>query len=268
MAGDNLTASEYIRGHLANLSYDFSKGRLLTAEEVLAGEGGFWTLHLDTLLVSWVLGFGLMFVLWRIARGARADAPRRWQSVLEVIVDFARRQTKSFFAHGEPPAIVAPLGLTIFLWVFLMNTMDLVPVDLPAAAGAHIKIVPTTDVNLTFAMSISVFALILYYNFKVKGAGGFLREALSAPFGLKFFPANLLLRIVEEFAKPVSLAMRLFGNLFAAELIFLLIALLPFWAQWPLGGPWAIYHILVVPLQAYIFAVLTVVYVAMAHETH
>ena len=140
--------------------------------------------------------------------------------------------------------------------------------DLLAVFGIHAKLVPTTDLNQTLAMALVVFFLIIFYNWKVKGFGGFLREIASAPFGIRALPANVILRLIEEFAKPLSLSMRLFGNLFAAEMIFLLIALLPFWAQWVFGGPWAIYHILVVPLQAYIFAVLTVVYLAQAHETH
>ena len=190
-----------------------------------------------------------------------------------MLFGFFDRQVRDLFPHAPP--IVAPMAITIFVWVLLMNSMDLPPVDLITSGSylmtgsvAHFKLLPTADLSLTAALALVVFAMTIFYNLKVKGLGGFAHEVATAPFGAKMMPVNILLRCVEEIAKPLSLSMRLFGNLFAAEMIFLLIALLPFWAQWSLGGPWAIYHILVVPLQAYIFAVLTVVYLAMAHETH
>ena len=254
------SAKDYIQGHLANWSFDLTSGEFGHAQT------GFWVLHLDTLLFSWILGFGGLFVLSRIARAAVVGVPSRTQSVVEAAFGYVQNQVKGLFPSAGP--LIAPMALTIFVWVFLMNSMDLVPVDLLAVFGIHAKLVPTTDLNQTLAMALVVFFLIIFYNWKVKGFGGFLREIASAPFGIRALPANVLLRLIEEFAKPLSLSMRLFGNLFAAEMIFLLIALLPFWAQWVFGGPWAIYHILVVPLQAYIFAVLTVVYLAQAHETH
>ena len=262
----NLTPEEYILGHLPNLSYDFKVGRFLTSEEVMSQQGSFYTLHLDTILISLALGLAsLGFLAW-IATRATSATPNRTQGFVEMLLLFIDDTVKSLFPN--PPKIVAPLALTIFVWVFFMNLMDLVPVDAVAITGAHAKIVPTTDVNLTFAMSLTVFGMVIYYNFKSKGAKGLLREMCVAPFGPKFFPANIFMRLVEELAKPLSLSLRLFGNLFAAEMIFLLIALLPFYVQWLLGGPWAIYHILVVPLQAFIFTALTVVYLSLAHEDH
>ena len=270
MAGDatNLTPKEYILGHLPNLSYDFGQGRFLTNEEVMGQQGTFYTLHIDTLAMSLALGLlSLGFLAW-VAGKATDRTPGRLQSFVEMLLLFLEDTVKSLFPN--PPKIVAPLAVTIFVWVFFMNLMDLVPVDIVAVFGGHFKIVPTTDVNLTFSMSLTVFAMVIYYNFKVKGAAGFAREVCVAPFGNKWYlwVPNIFMRVVEELAKPISLALRLFGNLFAAEMIFLLIALLPWYLQWLAGGPWAIYHILVVPLQAFIFTALTVVYISLAHEDH
>jgi len=169
--------------------------------------------------------------------------------------------------------LIAPLGLTIFVWVFLMNFMDLIPVDLlPGIASLigipYLRVVPSTDLNATFAMSISVFCLIIFYSIKVKGGIGFAKEMLLTPFGPWLMPFNLLLKTVEELAKPVSLALRLFGNLYAGELIFILIALLPWYVQPLLSVPWAIFHLLIITLQAFIFMVLTIVYLSLAHEEH
>lgn len=267
MAAENTAwpdnAADYIGSHLSNLS---------------AGQG-LNALHLDTLLISWALGGLMIWMLFRGARNAEVRNPSRAQIFCEMIFGFFDRQVRDLFPNAPP--VVAPMAVTIFLWVFLMNSMDLVPVDLVAATGylatgvvPHLKLVPTTDLSLTAAMAISVFAMTIYYNLKTKGAGGFAREIATAPFGKWMAPVNILLRCVEELAKPLSLSMRLFGNLFAAEMIFLLIAAISyagagaFLGQWIFGGPWAIYHILVVPLQAYIFAILTVVYLAMAHEKH
>ena len=257
------TASEYISSHLSN----YGVGHGIAA------------LHLDTLLISWALGGLLIWLLSRGTRRAVVANPSRAQIFCEMLFSFFDRQVRDLFPNAPP--IVGPLALTIFGWVFLMNCMDLVPVDLVAAGGylatgstPHLKLVPTTDLSLTAAMAISVFAMTIYYNLKTKGVGGFAHEVAVAPFGKWMAPVNILLRCVEEVAKPLSLSMRLFGNLFAAEMIFLLIAAISyagsaaFLGQWIFGGPWAIYHILVVPLQAYIFAILTVVYLAMAHEKH
>ncbi len=246
-------ASEYIIHHLTNLT---------------AGEG-FWTFHLDTLFFSFTLG-ALALCMFRIAaKNATSGVPGKLQNFVELLVDFVDTQVKDSF-HGRSE-LIAPLALTIFVWVFLMNFMDLIPVDLlPLVAGwggvHNLRVVPTTDLNLTFAMSITVFLLMIFYSIKIKGAVGFAKELLFHPFGKWMLPVNLLLKVVEEFAKPISLALRLFGNLYAGELIFILIALLPWWAQFTLGLPWAIFHILVITLQAFIFMMLTIVYLSMAHE--
>ena len=190
--------------------------------------------------------------------------------MLEVLVEFVDGLVKEAFGERRNP-LIAPLGLTIFAWVFLMNAMDLVPVDLlPKAAEYlgihHLKVVPTTDLATTFAMSLSVFGLVIYYNFKAKGPLGYLRTFLFHPFGKWLIPINVIMTAVEELAKPLSLALRLFGNMFTGELVFLLIALLPLWLMPIPGAAWAIFHILVITLQAFIFMVLTIMYLSLAHE--
>ena len=267
-APDSSTA--YITHHLKHLS---------------VGEG-FWTLHLDTLIVSIGLGVIAMGLLFMVARKATAGVPSKGQAFVEMLVDFVDGQVRDVF-HGDR-GFIAPLGLTIFVWVFLMNAMDLLPLDLPGVVaswfGAHeFRVVPTADMNTTFAMSITVLLLVLFYSFKAKGAGGYAHELFTAPFGpnpLLWIP-NFLLNIVELLSKPVSLAMRLFGNMYAGELVFMLIALLgATWAgftlgssvsmlgQVAMGAAWAIFHILIITLQAFIFMVLTIVYIALAHEHH
>jgi F-type H+-transporting ATPase subunit a len=224
------------------------------------------------MLVSAALGLLFLIPFYIAARRATAGVPGPFQNFVELLVSFADNTVKDSF-HGKRD-FIAPLALTIFVWVLLMNFMDLIPVDLVAGVAhwfgydPYFKIVPTTDVNATFGMSLPVLAMILFFSLKNKGFGGFTMEMLTHPFGKWLMPFNLVLNIVELLAKPVSLALRLFGNLYAAELIFLLIALLPWWLQWALGGPWALFHILVVPLQAFIFMMLTIVYLSMAHDTH
>lgn len=264
------SSTEYIGHHL---------------EHLRVGEG-FWTLHLDTLLMSTSLGLIGMFLFWRVARRATAGVPGRGQAMIEMIVEFVDGQVKELI-HGDR-RFVAPLALTIFVWVFLMNSMDFLPLDLPGIVagwfGAHyFRVVPTADVNATFAMSLTVLLLILVYSFKSKGVGGYVHELFTAPFGSNpvLWIPNFALNLVELLAKPVSLAMRLFGNMYAGELVFMLIALLgASWAGFTLGSSlsflgqlvagsvWAIFHILIVTLQAFIFMVLTVVYIAGAQEHH
>ncbi|MCP5420495.1 MAG: F0F1 ATP synthase subunit A [Gammaproteobacteria bacterium] len=249
------SGTEYIIHHLTPLQ---------------VGEG-FWSFHLDTLIVSAALGALFLWLFIKVARSATSGVPGNLQNFAEIIVEFVDTQVKDTF-HGRNP-VIAPLALTIFVWVFLWNFMDLLPVDLvPQIAGAvgvhHFKVVPSTDVNATFALSLSVMFLVYFYSLKVKGLKGFAKEVLFHPFGKWFLPANLLLRIVEDLAKPISLALRLFGNLYAGELIFILIALLPWWLQFTLGWPWAVFHLLIITLQAFIFMVLTIVYLSMAHEDH
>jgi len=252
---ETLTSADYIRHHLTHLHVGH----------------GFWSIHLDTMIVSWVCGLLFLVCFILAARRATAGVPGKLQNFVEVIITFVDRQIKDSF-HGNA-TVLAPLALTIFVWVFLMNFMDLLPVDLlPRAASlagvTHLRVVPTADPNLTLGMAFGVTLLVMYYNFKIKGPMGFAKEVLTAPFGPAFAPANVLFRLIEELARPISLGLRLFGNLYAGELIFILIACLPWWVQWPLGWVWAAFHIIVITLQAFIFMMLTIVYVSMAHEHH
>ena len=245
--------TEYIVHHLTNLA---------------VGQG-FWTFHLDTLFFSVVLGLTFFFLFRRVAVRATAGVPGGLQNFVEIMVEFADRQVKDTF-HGKSE-LIAPLALTIFCWVFLWNLMDLVPVDLLPLVSSwfgvpYLRVVPSTDLNATFGLSLTVLLLIVFYSLKVKGPVGYAKEFLTHPFGPYLFPANLLLNIVEMIAKPLSLSLRLFGNLYAGEMIFILIALLPWWIQPALSLPWAIFHILVITLQAFIFMMLTIVYLSMAHE--
>lgn len=249
-----LTPTQYIVHHLTNLT---------------DGGSGFWAWHLDTLFFSFVLGIVFLTIMITAARRATVGVPGGLQNFAEIMVEFIDKQVKDTF-HGRSE-LIAPLALTIFCWVFLWNAMDLLPVDLlPLASkqvGVHyLRVVPSTDLNATFGLSITVFLLIIFYSIKIKGVGGYARELLTHPFGPYLFPANLLLNIVEMLAKPLSLSLRLFGNMYAGEMIFILIALLPWWVQPLLSWPWAIFHILIITLQAFIFMVLTVVYLSMAHE--
>jgi F-type H+-transporting ATPase subunit a len=243
-------------------------------------DAGFWAWHVDTL--AWSIGLGVLF-LWiftSAAKKATTGVPTKGQAFIELVVDFVNQNVRDTF-HGKS-AIIAPLSLTIFVWVLLMNLMDLVPVDiLPTIAGligstffgmdphdVYMKAVPTTDLNLTFALAIGVFFLILYYSIKMKGVSGFMKELTLQPFNHPaFIPVNFILESVTLLARPVSLALRLFGNLYASELIFILIATLGFF-QLPLHFPWAVFHILVLPLQAFIFMMLTIVYLSLACEDH
>ncbi len=232
---------------------------------------GFWTLHLDTLFFSAVLGVAFVLFFKTVAEKATVGEPGLVQNFVEMIIEFVDQQVKDTF-HGESK-LIAPLALTIFCWVLLWNTMDLLPVDLLSLLGSlmgieYLRVVPSTDLNATFALSISVFILIIFYSIKIKGVFGFAKELTCTPFGPWMMPFNLLLKVVEEIAKPISLALRLFGNLYAGELIFILIALLPAFLQPFLSFPWAIFHILIIVLQAFIFMVLTIVYLSMAHEDH
>ncbi|WP_414674591.1 F0F1 ATP synthase subunit A [Marinobacter sp.] len=287
MAG---SASEYIQHHLQNLTYgklpagyERADGTVLQEAQwtmahsaAEASDMGFMALHVDSLGWSVALGVIFLFVFRLAAKRATSGQPGGLQNFVEVMVEFVDNSVKETF-HGKNK-VIAPLSLTIFCWVFLMNLMDLVPVDfLPQLFHLmgleYMKVVPTTDVNITLGMSLSVFFLVIFYSVKVKGVGGFLGELTLHPFSsdnlilkILLIPVNLLLEGVSLLAKPISLALRLFGNLYAGELIFILIALLPLWAQWTLSVPWAIFHILIITLQAFIFMMLTIVYLSMAHE--
>ncbi|MDZ7829113.1 MAG: F0F1 ATP synthase subunit A [Halofilum sp. (in: g-proteobacteria)] len=274
MASEQLTSQGYIKHHLTNLTYgqhpDGSWGFAQNAEEI--AEMGFWAIHVDTMLFSAVTGIFFLWLFRRAAKRATAAQPGALQNFIETLVEFVDNQVRETF-HGRSE-LIAPLALTIGVWVFLMNLLDLVPVDYIPYIAEHVfgapyfRIVPPADVNAPMGMALGVFILILFYSFRIKGAVGFAKEMTLHPFGKWLMPFNLVLETVTLLAKTVSLGMRLFGNLYAAELIFVLIAaLLPFWAQWALHLPWAIFHILVVPLQAFIFMVLTIVFLSMAHET-
>lgn len=273
------TSANYIEHHLTNLTYgqhaDGHWGFAHSAGE--AAEMGFWAINVDSLLFS--IGLGVLF-LWgfrKAAKTATADTPGAWQNFVEWVVEFIDESVRGSFSGKNP--LVAPLALTIFIWIFMINAMDLIAVDwLPWLAGlmgiGHLKVVPSTDPNVTFGMSLTVFALVLYYSVKMKGLGGFLGELAFQPFPKWLAPINLLLEGVTLISKPLSLSLRLFGNMYAGEMIFILIALMygGSIAMGALGGllqlGWAIFHILIITLQAFIFMTLTIVYLDMASQEH
>lgn len=268
--------TEYIQHHLTHLTPH-------------ASEGGFWAVHVDSITVALALGVLFSFWFWLKARKATSGVPSKGQAFLEIVLEFVDSQVKDVF-HGDR-RVLGPLALTIFVWVWLMNAMDLLPVDLMPDITekfgiGHFRAVPTADLNLTFAMSLTVLLLVIFYSFKAKGLGGYTHELVTAPFAAKgmvgkvvLAPFNFALNIVELASKPVSLAMRLFGNMYAGELVFMLIAGLftagAGAAGWALYGAgilgytaWGIFHILIITIQAFIFMVLTVVYIAMAQRHH
>ncbi len=280
MAGSYETSGEYIKHHLTNLTFgqktDGSWGIAHSSEEI--AQMGFWAINLDSMAFS--IGLGVLF-LWffrKIALKASAETPAGWQNFIEMLVEFIDESVRGSFSGRN--SLIAPLSLTIFVWIFLMNLMDLIAVDhIPWLASLigipNLKIVPTTDPNVTFGLSLAVFALVLYYSFKMKGAGGFFAELAFHPFPKFLMPINLLLEGVTLIAKPISLALRLFGNMYAGEMIFILIALMYSggWILGIFGGflqlGWAIFHILIITLQAFIFMTLTIVYLDMAsQESH
>jgi F-type H+-transporting ATPase subunit a len=276
------TANEYIHHHLTFLSNKEPNGIV-----------DFSSIHLDSVFFSVVLAILFAGSFYLAARKATSGVPGKFQNFVELVVEFVDTQVKDSF-HGTTK-LIAPLALTIFCWVFLFNAMDVLPVDLLPAIGQgfgveHLKVVPSTDVNVTFAMSLTVFVLIIYYSIKMKGLGGFIGEFTLQPFSSNnmivkviLVPFNFILEIIPFLARPLSLSLRLYGNLFAGEMIFLLLAVLTLqgvhqlahfsgWAflvaQLVLAFVWAVFHLLVITLQAFIFMVLTVVYLSMAHEHH
>jgi len=279
MAGEIHSSGDYIRHHLQNLTWgqhsDGSWGLAQTAAE--AKEMGFWALNLDTLGFSLLLGVVFFFLFHRVAKKATTGVPSGAQNFVEMVVDFINDSVRGSFSGKND--VVAPLALTIFAWIFLMNLMDLVPVDwIPGLAGMlglpFLKVVPTTDPNATFGMAFAVFGLVLFYSIKIKGVGGFVGELTLQPFGKWALPINLFLEGVTLISKPISLALRLFGNMYAGEMIFILIAIM-YGSGWMLGSfagvlqlGWAIFHILIITLQAFIFMTLTIVYLDMAHQDH
>lgn len=270
----DLTASEYIQHHLTFLTKPVA-------------DGGFWVLNVDSLLTSIVLGFlGLGFIWW-VVRGATSGVPNRRQAAVELLIQFVDDQAKSIFHQGDRHRFIAPAALTVFVWVVLMNAMDWLPADIVSTVfgslGLHNwRIVPTADVNTTFALSLSVLMLSLYFGVAVKGPGGWLHGFVCAPFGSNplLWPANILFNLVEYISKTLSHSLRLFGNMYASEILFLLLwlwaansslhsdYLIGFGLSVLLGLGWSIFHILIVLLQAYIFMMLTIVYISMAYEHH
>ena len=303
MSGETQTAAQYIQHHLTNWTYgklpDSVVGQHLCGEDMpaVAAAGwqtahcsaeakamGFNAIHLDTMFWSIILGVIFLALFRKAAKNATAGVPSGWQNFVEWILEFVDGTVKGAFTGRN--AFIAPMALTIFVWVFLINFMDLIPVDwLPLLAGwvghqffgmdphhVYFKVVSSTDPNATFGMALSVFALTIFYSFKIKGPGGFLAELAFHPFPKWLFPVNLLLELVALLAKPLSLSLRLYGNMFAGEMIFILIALMygGGWALGIFGGflqlGWAIFHILIITLQAYIFMTLTIVYMDLAYQ--
>ena len=266
--GTELTPTEYIQHHLTFLA------------KPVNAEGGFWTLHWDTLIVTLVVGSLCFGFLWLVTRKATTGMPSKTQAFVELTLNFVNEQVKGIY-HGESK-VVAPIALTTFVLVLFLNAMDFLPIDIMSWIyenvfhAEHFRGVPTADVNTTFALALSVFALMIFYSIKVKGLGGWIHELFCSPFGSHplLWPANLLFNAVEYLSKPLSHSLRLYGNMYAGEIIFMLLGL---WAATGvvgtiLGGVlnlgWSIFHILIVGLQAYIFMMLTIVYISMAHEHH
>ncbi|MCY4756108.1 F0F1 ATP synthase subunit A [Pelomonas aquatica] len=273
------SAGEYIIHHLQHFQSGTQKGI-----------ADFSVVNLDSLFFSIFLGVLSCFFLWRAAKSATSGAPGRFQAAVEILVEMVANQAKGIVHSAESRKLVAPLALTVFVWIFLMNAMDLLPVDLLPWAwqnitGDHhakLRVVPTADLSMTMGLSIGVLVTCLIYNVKVKGAGGWAHELVAAPFGDKvyLYPVNFLMQLIEFVAKTVSHGMRLFGNMYAGELIFLLIAMMG--GAWSLsatgiglaighivaGSVWAIFHILIITLQAFIFMMLTLIYIGQAHDAH
>jgi len=287
MSSEVHTSAEYIKHHLQNLTYgqlpDGTWGVAHSPEEAKAM--GFWALNLDTLFMSFLLGAVFLLMFRGAAKSATAGIPKALQNFCEWAIEFIDSSVRGSFSGKNE--MLGPLALTIFFWVFAMNLMDLIPIDyvsqfiMNPLGVPYFKIVPSTDPNATFGLAIGVFILVLYYSVKMKGVGGFLGELTLQPFGKWGMPVNLLLEGVNLIAKPISLALRLFGNMYAGEMIFILIALMGgAWAGMSIGSAtlygsqvllslgWAIFHILIVTLQAFIFMTLTVVYLDMAHQEH
>jgi len=268
MSTGALTPTTYINHHLSFFAKPL-------------GEGTFWTLHVDSLLTAVLLGIVGFGFLWWVVRGATSGVPGKLQAFVELTVEFVDDQAKGIF-HGDRHKFVAPLALTVFVWVLLMNAMDFLPVDIMAWIYEHVfglsnwHSVPTADINTTFALSIAVWLLMIFFSIKVKGLGGWIHELFCAPFGSNplLWIFNLMFNLVEYVSKPLSHSLRLYGNMYAGEIIFLLLGM---WAATGLvgtilgailGAGWAIFHILIVVLQAFIFMMLTIVYISMAHESH
>lgn len=288
MAGETVTSADYIKHHLQSLT---------SLTDVTQGQGlqniaDFSYINLDAVFYSILLGVLGSYILFRGAKAATAGVPNRFQAAIELLYEFVDDMCKSIIHQESSRKVVAPLGLALFVWIFLMNAMDLLPVDLlpriwQGMTGEHhalLRVVPTTDLNTSLALAIGVLLFCIYYSVKIKGLGGWIHELFTAPFGVWLAPANFILNILEFLSKTVSHGMRLFGNMYAGELVFLLIALLG--GAWGASGSvglmdpvlfifhiiagaaWAIFHILIITLQAFIFMALTFVYIGQAHDHH
>lgn len=279
--GQAQSAGEYIVHHLGHLQNKKPDGPLDLS-----------VFNYDSIFFSVLLGIATCWLLWAAARKATSGVPGRFQAAVEILVEMVENQAKGIVHNAESRKLVSPLALTVFVWIFLLNAMDLLPVDLipqiwhsaAPALGAkdYMRVVPTADLSVTMGLSVSVLLISLYYSVKIKGLGGWVHELLTAPFGDKFYlyPFNFAMQLIEFVAKTVSHGMRLFGNMYAGELIFMLIALMG--GAWSLtatgiglaighivaGSVWAIFHILIITLQAYVFMMLTLVYVGQAHDAH
>ena len=276
-SGGAQTAGEYIVHHLQHLQ---NKKQTAVVD--------FSVINIDSVFFSVAIGILGCWVLWLAARNVTSGRPGRFQAAVEILVEMVDSQAKGIVHNANSRKLVAPLALTVFVWIFAMNAMDLLPVDLLPFIGEHVfglpylRVVPTADLSVTMGMSLGVLITCLVYNVKIKGAGGWIHELFSAPFGDKFYlyPVNFLMQVIEFIAKTVSHGMRLFGNMYAGELIFMLIALMG--GAWALSGTgialflghivagtvWAIFHILIITLQAFVFMMLTLVYVGQAHDSH
>ena len=296
MSSEAISSADYIKHHLTNWTYGQSPttGEWSFAHTAAEAKSmGFMAIHVDTMMWSMITGFIFLYFFARAAKMASTGVPTGVQNFIEMIIEFIDTSVRGSFTSKND--MVAPLALTVFVWIFLMNAMDLVPVDwIPSIAGiigetvfgmdphhVYMKVVPSTDPNATIGMAFSVFFLVLFYSIKIKGIGGFTAELTMMPFQSRnkvvqalFIPVNFLLEFVSLIAKPISLALRLFGNMYAGEMIFILIAIMfsTGWVMGTLGGflqlGWAIFHILIITLQAFIFMTLTIVYLDMAHNDH
>lgn len=281
------TAGEYIQHHLHHLQKDFSFNNASQHSIV-----DFSVFNLDSVLYSVILGALGCFLLWRAARKATSGVPGRFQAAVEILSEMVESQAKGVIHNAKSRKLISPLALTVFVWIFLMNAMDMLPVDLipyiwhgagPAMGfDNYMRVVPTADLSTTLGLSTSVLLVCLFYNIKIKGLGGWAHELVAAPFGdhWALYPINFLMQVIEYVAKTVSHGMRLFGNMFAGELVFMLIALMG--GGWALSGTgiglaighiiagtvWSIFHILVITLQAFIFMMLTLIYTGQSHEAH
>uniref|UniRef100_UPI003F5CF732 F0F1 ATP synthase subunit A n=1 Tax=Buchnera aphidicola TaxID=9 RepID=UPI003F5CF732 len=263
---------EYISHHLKNFQLDLRTLKFLSINNK---NNNFLILNCDSIFFSFFLGLIFLIFFYSISKKLSTGVPGKLQSIVEISVDFVNKNVKDIFPYKKN-LLIAPLALTIFVWVFLMNLMDLFPIDfLPFFMHycfniSNVRIVPSTDLNIVFSLSFGVFFLILFYNIFYKGFLNFLKSLFFQPFNHIFFSFfNFFLEFTSLLSKPISLGLRLFGNMYAGEMIFILIsAFLPWWIQWILAVPWAIFHILVIFLQAFIFMMLTIVYISSAVEKH